>query len=378
LAQGADAGAMMGRNMQQLISYIAPSAPATRRPATGAETFLRPEIGFTPGWYRAALGIDFGERWHKNIDYRRETVLTMRAELRRRFPGTAIGGIDHTDTPLDLLTGAYGGCAVAAIFGLPIVYVADNWPNVEHRYLSLEEMASIEPPDLDASPFFQQLLEQVDRITELEGCCEGFINWQGVINNAQRLRGQEIFVDLYEEPEACIRLFDVVTDTIIEATRRLRERQRASGVDHRFATVSNCTVNMVSPEHYRDFLLPCDLRIARAFESLGVHNCAWKADPYLESYASIPNLAYIDMGIDSDLARARELASAARRALMYTPMDLANKSEAELRADFDRIARDYAPCDIVIADIEAGTPDDRVLFAVELSRKLSSNREELT
>jgi hypothetical protein len=59
-------------------------------------------------------------------------------------------------------------------------------------------------------------------------------------------------------------------------------------------------------------------------------------------------------------------------------MDLANKSEAELRADFDRIARDYAPCDIVIADIEAGTPDDRVLFAVELSRKLSSNREELT
>ena len=40
----------------QLISYIAPSAPATRRPAAGREPRLRPEIGFTPNWYRAVLG----------------------------------------------------------------------------------------------------------------------------------------------------------------------------------------------------------------------------------------------------------------------------------------------------------------------------------
>ena len=363
--------------MHQLISYIAPAAPATRRPATGNEAFLRPEVGFTPGWYRAALGIDFGQRWHNDVEYRRETVLAMRVELRRRFPGTAIGGIDRSDAPLDLLTGIHGGCAVAAIFGLPIVYTVDNWPNVEHHYLSLKEMGCIEPLDLDTNPFFQQLLGQVERITDLEGCCEGFVNWQGVINNAQRLRGQEIFIDLYEEPEACHRLFAAVTDTIIEATRRLRDRQRAGNVDYRFATVSNCMVNMVSPEHYREFILPCDLRIAEAFESLGVHNCAWTVDPYLKLYTSIPNLAYIDMGIDSDLARARELAPAARRALMYTPMDLANKSEAELRVDFERIARDYAPCDIVIADIEAGTPDDRVLFAIDLCRELSANQEAL-
>lgn len=363
--------------MTPLISYIAPSAPATRCPATGGEAFFRPEIGFTPAWYRCALGIDFGERWHNDVDYRRETVVAMRAELRRRFPGSAVGGTGRPDAPLDLLTGVYGGKAVPALFGLPIVYAADNWPDVQHRYLRPDQMASMEAPDLDTNPFFQRLLAQVDRIIGIEGRCEGFLNWQGVINVAQQLRGQELFSDLYEAPAACHRLFEVVMETIIQATRRLRERQRRSGTDYRFATVSNCVVNMISPEHYRRFLLPCDLRIADAFESIGVHNCAWRADPYLESYASIPNLAYIDMGLDSDLARARELMPAARRALMYTPMDLANKSEAALRSDFERIARDYAPCDLVIADIEADVPDQRVRFAIEICRELSDHRDEL-
>ena len=213
----------------QLVSYIAPAAPATRRPAHGDEPFLRLEVGFTPAWYRRHLGIDFGERWHTDVAYRRETAIAMRAELRRRFPGAGIGGSDRPDAPLDLLTGVFGGSPVAAIFGLPVVYAADNWPNVEHSYLS-----------------------------------------------------------------------------------------------------------------------------------------------HLEHYASIPNLRYIDMGLDSDLGRARKLMPRARRALMYTPMDLANKSEDRIRADFARIARDYAPCDIVIADIEAGTPDARVRLAFELCAELSA------
>ena len=89
----------------QLISYIAPAAPATRRWAQGDETFLRPEIGFTPKWYREKLQIDFGKRWHDDPDYRRQTVIAMRKELRRRFAGTRIGGIDRPDSSLDLLTG---------------------------------------------------------------------------------------------------------------------------------------------------------------------------------------------------------------------------------------------------------------------------------
>jgi hypothetical protein len=134
----------------------------------------------------------------------------------------------------------------------------------------------------------------------------------------------------------------------------------------RFVTVSNCLVNMVSPQVYRELLLPWDQKLAAVYGCIGIHNCAWNATPYLEAYAQVPGVGYIDMGIKSDLARAKNLFPAARRAVMYTPMDAANKTLPELGTDFERMAREYAPCDVVIADLEAGTPDARVVELVEL------------
>ena len=355
----------------QLKSYIAPAAPATRRPATGSEPFVRAEVGFTPRWYHESLGIDFGRRWHTDVTYRREAARAMLDELRRRFPNARIGREDDADGALDLLTGVFGTCLVAAIFGLPIIYATDNWPNVEHRYLTRDQVAVLEVPDLDTSPIFQDLLRQVDEIERLEGRVAGFINWQGVLNNAQRLRGPDLFLDLYEAPQSAHHLFRVICETMLLAIRRLHERQRAGGVDYRFATVSNCSVNMISPAQYEEFLLPCDRRIASEFDTVGIHNCAWNADPYMPFYAGIPNLGYIDMGINSDLREARKLMPHARRALMYTPMDLDEKPMEAIREDMDRIARDYGPCDIVLADIDSGISDDRIMDVIACCERLS-------
>jgi len=353
---------------RRLVSYIAPSAPATRRPAQGGEPALRPEAGFTPRWFRQHLKIDFGRPWHGKAAYRRETVLSMRRLLEQRFPGRGIGGADR---PVDILTGTYGACVVAAIYGTPIRYFEDNWPNCEHRYLADDEIDRLEPPLLDRNPFFQQLMAQVDWIAESEGRIEGYINWQGVLNNAQRLRGEQLFLDMTTCPDRARRLFDCVCETMIEAARRLHDRQRESGVDVGFFTVSNCLVNMVSPRHYAELLLPFDRRISETFGLIGIHNCAWKADPYFAHYAAVPNLGYIDMGLDSDLRRARKAFPDARRAIMYKPTDLERKPLGEIRKDFCRIARDYAPCDIVLADIDAGCDDERVAAALDICMELS-------
>jgi hypothetical protein len=356
----------------QLVSYIAPGAPATRRSANGNELFLRAEVGFTPAWYRQHLDINFGERFHTDPACRRDGVVKMRAELKHRFPGTQIGGMDQADAPLDLLTGTYGACTVAAIYGVPIQYADNNWPNCAHVYLTDEQLARLEPPDLDRNPHFEQLMEQVEWIAAREGHVEGFINWQGVLNNAQRLRGEQLLMDLIEEPGKAQHLFSCVCETMIQGLLRLHERQRASGVDVRFVTASNCLVNLVSPKVYRDLLLPLDQKLAVIYGCIGIHNCAWNATPYLEAYAQVPGVGYIDMGIKSDLARAKALFPAARRAVMYTPMDAANKTMPEIMADFERLAREYAPCDVVIADIEAGTPDARVTELVQLCKEVSA------
>lgn len=365
----------MTDNGKELISYIALSAPATRRPARGDEPYMRPEIGFTPKWYRDALGIDFGKRWHTDPAYRRDSIVAMGREIRRRFGNLPVGPLQDPEQPADLLTGTFGTSFVASIFGVPIDYQEDNWPWSQHQYLSDEQVDRLEPPDLDSNPFFTEFMEQVEWIARHNGRVAGYINWQGVLNNAYRLRGESLFVDMVMEPTRTKHLLECVAATMIEGARRLYEYQRGTGFQVYHFTVSNCLVNMVSPEHYHEFVLSLDQRIAETFGLIGVHNCAWNANPYLDEYATIPHVGYIDMGMDSDLAKARRLFSGARRAIMYTPMDVANKSSTELRSDLEGIAHEYGPCDLVFADIESGTPDERVVELVRLCEEISALAE---
>ncbi|MFQ5794170.1 MAG: hypothetical protein ACE5JP_03865 [Candidatus Bipolaricaulia bacterium] len=366
---------MTEKTPRQLISYIAPSAPATRRPARGDEPFMRPEIGFTPKWYRDALDIDFDEPWHKDPAYRLSAMIRMGRELKRRFGSIPIGGVENPDEPADLITGTFGTSFVAAIYGVPIQYHPENWPWSKHQFLSDEQLNRLEPPDLDSNPFFTAFLEQVEWIARETGRTEGFINWQGVLNNAYRLRGEHLLVDMLQEPTRTRHLFECVAMTMIAGARRLYEVQHQTGVHIQHFTVSNCLVNLVSPELYRDLLLPFDRCIAETFGLIGVHNCAWNADHYVEHYATIPHLGYVDMGMESDLPRAKQVFPHARRAIMYTPMDVADKRSAEIRSDLEQIAREYGPCDMVFADIEAGTPDERVLELVKLCEEISQKSE---
>ena len=112
-----------------------------------------------------------------------------------------------------------------------------------------------------------------------------------------------------------------------------------------------------------------DKRIAEAFEIFGIHNCAWNVDPDIGEYATFSNVAYVDMGLDSDLTRARTACPGARRAVMYTPRDLETKSEDRLRADLARIHRELGPCDVVMADIDDNIPDERVAFFARAAAK---------
>ena len=358
---------------RQLVSYIAPAAPATRRPANGREPFLRPEVGFTPAWYRQHLEIDFGRQWHNDPALRRDSVLQMHQLLDQRFPGMWIGRTAKDDDPPDLLTGAFGACVIAAIYGIPIRYGADDWPKSEPTHLSAEDIDKLEPPSLDANPFFDGLLEQLDWIKREHGRTHGYVNWQGVFNNAYRLRGQDLFLDVIGDPGRARHLFECVTATMIDAARRVYDFQAKTGFEVHHFTVSNCLVNMISPDVYEAQLLEHDQRISKAFGLIGIHNCAWNVDPYVPRYAQVPSLGYVDMGVSSDFAKARAAFPHARRAVMYTPMDMVNKSSRQIGLDLERIARELGPCDVAFADIERGTPDGRVVEVVERSRRISED-----
>jgi hypothetical protein len=358
-------------NSHQLRYYIALAAPPTREPIDGSEAFMRAEVGFNLLWFtRYCQGVTFSDIWHQDPDYRLKCHQAMTSELKSRFPGRNIGRI-YDDKAVDLLTGVYGGAVVAGMFGQSIKYYHDTWPVAKDTPLTVSEADALTPVDPENCVFFQDILKQLDRIEQLTGTISGYLNFQGVLNTAFRLRGEKIFVDMYDCPQRAQHIFDCVATTMIDAMKTLYTRQKKAGFEVEFATISNCVVNMISPEHYQKYVLPFDLKIRYEFKNFGIHNCAWLVDPYMEAYATVPRLGYIDMGMTSDFKKAKSLFPKARRNVLYTSMDMADKSPDSIAADFERIARELAPCDVGLLNLGPDVTDEQVISFMDLCEKLN-------
>ena len=351
-----------------LTYYISLGAPPTRRPCNGREEFMRPEIGFNPSWFYKYCNVDFSEKFHTNVEYRYQAYEKMKKEVKKRFPEFSIGMGLGEDTP-DLLTGLYGTVVLDAAFGKKISYYHDKWPVCHGDNLTTDEMLNLKVPDLENTWIFQDILRQMDEIEERFGKVLGFLNWQGVLNQAFRLRGQDIFVDMVTEPEAAANLFDVVSKTIIKGTKLIQKRQRKSGVDYNFGNIGNCTANMVSPKMYEKVIYPYDLSIRKEFDDFAIHNCAWSVTDLADVYKNTENLGYLDMGMETDLKKVKNLFPDTRRNVLYKSIDLLNKSEDEIREDFEKIYNQIAPCDIGLPDIEDDVPDEKIKLVIATCEK---------
>jgi hypothetical protein len=360
----------------RLRNHIPISGPATREPCTGDEPFLRVSLGFTPRWYHARLGIDFAERWHTDPVHRYETLVAAKEHLYRCFPQVPYFAPRYRDDGVEAtcatISAVHGIMLIPMLYGLEPVYRADGWPDAAGgRHVSREALQHLRPIDPAAHPVVRQLLGQMDEIERRWGPIHGYLNYQGILNVATKVRGQEIFLDMVDEPDWARRFFGHVAAAIGATSRLVQARQRRSGFAVNLLSMSNCVMNMVSPQQYRELVLPFDRELSLQYERFGVHTCNWDATPYLEPLREIEKMGYLDTGISADLARIRRMFPDARRAIMYGPVALERKSLAEIRGDLQRVAREYAPCDIVMADVESTTPDDRVRDFLDLADELS-------
>lgn len=348
--------------MPCLRNHIPLAGPATREPCDGTESPLRVSLGFTPRWYHQRLGIDFGQVWHTNPLYRYETLTRMKGELHARFPQVP------WCTPAATISGVFGILLIPMLYGAAPVYSPDGWPDAPPIF-DREDLRNLPETDLENNPAFLQLSDQMEEIASRWGAIHGYLNYQGIMNIAAKLRGSEIFLDMIDEPELVKSFFSHIAGTILAVSRRVQQRQRESGFDIDLLSLSNCTVSMISPGQYEAFILPLDKELSRHYSRFGIHTCNWVADPYLEAMRKIETMGYLDTGINSDLPRIKQMFPHTRRALLLTPGEVESASASALEEMIQRIHREYAPCDIVLADVESTTPDSRVVEFLELVKE---------
>ena len=359
--------------IRQLRNHIPVGSPARREPVKGNESPLRVSLGFEPAWFHQRCRVNLGERWHTDPSYRHEALVEMKGTLCRAFPQATCWDPDD-DRDLWTISGCYGAFPVAWIMGCELAYAPDRWPTIVSRpRYTRAELEGLSPDDFLHNSRVQTLLTQMDTIEAVGKPIHGYLNWQGVLNNAFNICGQEIFVDLYQRPGLARHVFSLICEVMIGVAQQIQARQRASGFYVNQMSVSNCVMNMISPETYATFLGQHDRRIAQSFESFGIHTCNWDVSPYLEVLRALPKVGYLDMGITSDMARAKATFPQARHAVLYSPGKLHDASLEAIEADMVRVYRELAPCDVIMADIQATTPDTRVNALLRICADLTTH-----
>ncbi len=238
--------------------------------------------------------------------------------------------------------------------------------------MSDEEVKNLDYIDIEKNPLWQQVEKSIVELLEKYGYVEPCINLMGIQNIALDLRGQELYIDYYENPELARKLLDVCTHLSIDIGKRLYEvsdtvsagvtgilRKTIPGI----YLTSNCSVDMVSLEIYKEFLLPCDKALAEAFPEFGIHHCGKSMEHVVEGYREVQNLKFTEVGAFSDVKKVREVLPDVFLNLRYSPVRLKNATFEELKNDVVKMARDgYVEGLVSISCVGIGddVPDEKV------------------
>ena len=53
---------------------------------------LKIHVSFSPDWFTRRMGLDYGERWHRDPFYRRSSFVAMARALNAEYPELLLGG----------------------------------------------------------------------------------------------------------------------------------------------------------------------------------------------------------------------------------------------------------------------------------------------
>lgn len=340
------------------------------------------DITFHPSWWHKHAGIDFNEDFFYNTRYRLEADQKMRKLLYDKFGDRGLGEKNPEPRPIlgtDLIA---SGFLHSEIMGCKVRYSNENPPEVLCSRMDQEAVARICLPVLDKNIVWQKVQRQIEELTSRFGYVESHINLMGIQNIAIDLRGTDLFMDYYDNPGLAHRLLGVCTEVTIEIGKRLKSISRTLSagvtsivkqtVPDAYIT-SNCTVDLVSIEIYKDFLLKYDKLLAAEFRPFGIHHCGRSMEHVVQGYKEVANLAFAEVGAFSDIGVVRKHLPKTHLNARYSPVKLIDARLDETAQDIARIRVDAQPerlLSLSCVGIDAQVTDEKVRGFLEICRGL--------
>jgi len=334
-------------------------------------------VGFYPDWWHKHYGVSFDKKYYFDPETRIEARMAMDRALHERFGDVGLG--DPNPKPKPLITA--GMVTLPAIFGCEVVFEDEALPWAMPMNLSEDKVMKLEVPDILNTWPMTEWLRQMDYLKSKYGKVTGDINTTGIQNLALKIRGDQLYIDYFENPDLCHHLLRICTECVKQL---FQFNYKATGTgamdvtpmaDPNLAVIPNCTEEQISNNTYEAFLLQYDNEVADAVQShgFGIHHCG-SVDQVLEGYAKVRHLKFIEIGFGSDVKRCRQvLGPDVAVNARISPVLMKNGSAEEVAAEVRRLIEEGAPLENYSIDtvgITYGAPDENVKAARRTAQTL--------
>lgn len=187
------------------------------------------------------------------------------------------------DDTIPMLRADFGTAQLPAMFGCPMHIMQDSPPCCGGAVLhQASDAYALEKPPMTAGwmpkvdAFHQYFLEHLPADTVIR-----HPDVQGPFNTAHLLRGNDILFDFFDDPEAVRVLLDKVADFMIDWIRYVKRDisddplwfYDSGGLWRGGARMCNCSLQFVSPDLYRDYIMQADERFLQGVGMGRIHYC---------------------------------------------------------------------------------------------------------
>jgi len=190
--------------------------------------------------------------------------------------------------------------------GLEQEVFEDKMPWLQER-LTKEQVRRLEPDDIKVQGSFARGLEQMRHFRAIMGEAVAIycMDTQGPLDLAHLLLGDDLFLDMYDDPAFVHHALELCVELTLRTTRWMKEvsGEPAETIYHgnqiyaenMGVRVCEDTTVLISPESIEEFAMPYTRRVAQAFGGAWVHYCG-RNDHLTDAILSIPEVRGINFG----------------------------------------------------------------------------------
>lgn len=269
------------------------------------------DFDFHESWWYGNCGISFTQEYYFNPDRRVQADQEMRRYLYERYGHLGLGEKNPIKRPLI----DFGCVTLPALFGCKVLFAKNSSPTVKDLNLSDDEITRLRVPDIENSYPLSDIAKQMDYFESKFGFVVGDLDWDGALNLALHIRGPLLFEDFVSNPDMVHATVDVATKAMVKVVNYIQSRTGTTSIsvtpiiadiNPKLNVVSNCTVTMISPSHYEEFIFQYDKFLSRSLQPFGVHHCGSNMEKYVRVYQKL-QAKFFEIGWGSDVRECRKV-----------------------------------------------------------------------